>query len=385
MSLEFLSPIAETVIDHVNNLHPQTLGKTIRLHSQAAGMPDLDQVKIAIISVEETRNAGDSVDATFHPDTVRKAFYELFSGNWNQRIADLGNLSQGAQVTDTYYALKEVVATLVKQGIVPIVIGGSQDLTYAMYRAYDHLEQMVNLVAIDHSFDLATSDIGITAESYLNNIILDEPNNLHSFTNIGYQSYYNSQEGLDLMQKLFFDVCRLGDVFRDVTIVEPLLRNADVVSLDVQSIQGNDLGSYDFVKPNGLNSREICAVARYAGISDKVSSFGIFNGVASVLGSELLAQIVWYFIEGVHSRFYEYPFTSKEQYTKYNVPMQDEDMVFYKSNKSGRWWVAVSFFQNFNNNVTTEALLPCTNQDYLDACNQIMPERWWKAYQKNMN
>jgi hypothetical protein len=32
-------------------------------------------------------------------------------------------------------------------------IGGSQDLTFALYRSFDELEQMVNLVSIDSKFD----------------------------------------------------------------------------------------------------------------------------------------------------------------------------------------------------------------------------------------
>jgi arginase family enzyme len=58
---------------------------------------------------------------------------------------------------------------------IPIVIGGSQDLTYGIYRAYDELEQMVNLVAIDSKFDFGENDL-VSAASYLTKI--DEPNNL---------------------------------------------------------------------------------------------------------------------------------------------------------------------------------------------------------------
>ena len=30
--------------------------------------------------------------------------------------------------------------------------------------------------------------------------------------------------------------------------------------------------------PNGFNGEEVCKIARYAGISDKISSFGIYSG-----------------------------------------------------------------------------------------------------------
>ena len=50
--------------------------------------------------------------------------------------------------------LKLVVSELVKLNIIPIIIGGGQDLTYAQYLAYENLEQKVDLVVVDSKFDL---------------------------------------------------------------------------------------------------------------------------------------------------------------------------------------------------------------------------------------
>ncbi len=383
MGLSFLSPVSEEVISFVSSLHSQSIGKQMQVHTSVAGLPDLEGVKIAFVGVSETRNASAEY---MHPNALRTELYQLFPGNWSATMVDLGDIAPGAEVTDTYYALKGVVDELVKQQITVVVLGGSQDLTYAMYRGYDGLEQLVNMVTVDNRFDLVTSDEPLGVDSYMNSVIMEAPNNLHNFANIGYQSYYNSQESVDLMEKLFFDICRLGQVVSDVTVVEPLLRDADLVSIDMTAVQGADLGAVSGTYPNGFNAREICAIARYAGISDKVSSFGMFNLLQHPKIAQLGAQVLWYFIEGYNYRFYEYPFTSKEQYIKYIVPIEDEEeLIFYKSHKSGRWWIAVPFFENINNNIKREALLPCTNKDYIDACNQIMPERWWKAYQKSMN
>ena len=49
-----------------------------------------------------------------------------------------------------------------------------------------------------------------------------EPNNLFNYSNIGYQTYFNSQEELDLLNSLFFDAYRLGEV-KDLTKVEPII------------------------------------------------------------------------------------------------------------------------------------------------------------------
>jgi hypothetical protein len=76
----------------------------------------------------------------------------------------------------------------------------------AIYRAYDDLEQMVNLV-LYNKFDLERGRG--SASSYLTKIIVEEPNNLFNYCNIGYQTYFNSQEEIDLIEKLFFDAYRL--------------------------------------------------------------------------------------------------------------------------------------------------------------------------------
>jgi hypothetical protein len=104
------------------------------------------------------------------------------------------------------------------KGVIPFIIGGTQDLTYPLYRAYDKQEQMVNLVSIDSRFDFGKQEDGIKANSYLSKIILDEPNNLFNYTNIGYQTYYNSQEEIDLIEKLFFDAYRLGEISNNIEL-----------------------------------------------------------------------------------------------------------------------------------------------------------------------
>ena len=382
MEFDFLKPINEEVLELISSLSSQHLGSKLVLHTKEQ-FPDLNKIKIALIGVLDNRGDSKSIsDVDINP--IRKELYSLYPGNWEASIADLGDIEAGNSVQDTYFALKKVVSSLIKKKIIPIVIGGSQDLTYAIYRAYDDLEQMVNLVSIDSKFDLGKETETIASDSYLTKIILDEPNNLFNFCNIGFQTYYNSQEEIDLVEKLFFDAYRLGDVSNSIAIAEPVFRDADLVSLDLGSIKSSDSGNFiDFV-PNGFNGKEICSLARYAGISDKVSSFGIFNHNNSMQESGLISQIIWYFIEGFHYRSNEYPFGSKDQYIKYIVPLEEEELTFYKSNKTGRWWIEIPFISASNNKLKRNTLLPCSYDEYLVACENEMPERWWKAQRKNV-
>lgn len=383
MEFDFLSPVDNEIIQYVKELSSQHLGSKIVFHTDKE-FPEIDRIKIAIIGVLENRGAVNYVDEEVNLDAVRKELYTLFPGNWQSSIADLGNIIPGNSLEDTFFALQKVASKLIRKGIIPLIIGGSQDLTYALYRAYDDQEQMVNLVSVDNKFDFGKQEDGIKANSYLSKIILDEPNNLFNYTNIGYQTYYNSQEEIDLIEKLFFDAYRLGEISNNIELSEPTLRDADIISIDLTSVQSSYSGNFITFTPNGFDGKEICSLARYAGISDKVSSFGIFNYNNKKEGSVLIAQIIWYFIEGVNYRSNEYPFGTKESYIKYIVPLENDELVFYKSDKTGRWWIEINYFAGQHNKLKKNTLLSCSHEEYLAACGNEIPERWWKAQRKNI-
>ena len=382
MEFDFLTPINPEIIQFISRLNTQHLGSKVSFHTDQE-FPNIDKIKIAIVGVLENRGDSKQYDEV-DLDHIRKELYGLYPGNWHTSIADLGDILPGNSIEDTFYALQKVVAKLMKNKIIPIIIGGSQDLTYPLYRAYDNLEQMVNLVAIDNKFDFGKQEEKISSNSYLSKIILNEPNNLFNYTNIGYQTYFNSQEEIDLIEKLFFDSYRLGEISNSIELAEPVFRDADFVSIDLNSIKSADSGNFTNFTPNGFDGKEICALARYAGISDKVSLIGLFNQYNTKQESPLIAQIIWYFIEGINYRSNEYPFGSKESYSKYIVPLETEELLFYKSDKTDRWWIEIPFFLGENNKLKKNTLLPCSYDEYLGACNNELPERWWKAQRKNL-
>lgn len=377
MEFEFLNPLSTEIVAFVKCLNSQHLGSKIVLHTNDE-LPDLKKIKIAIVGVLENR-AEDQHFKKTDLSNIRKEFYGLFPGNWDVSIADLGDILAGDTIKDTYFAVQHVISSLLRQNIIPIVIGGSKNITYPLYRAYDKLEQMVNMVAIDHKFDFSNEQ----DEHYLSKIVVDEPNNLFNYCNLGYQTYFNSQESIDLIEKLFFDAYRLGEVSHNISISEPVFRDADLVSINLTAIKSCDSGNFINFAPNGFDGKEICALSRYSGISDKVSMLGLFDHNSTAQEAVLIAQIIWYFIEGVHFRSNEYPFGSRKNYIKYNVPIEEEMLVFYKSDKTDRWWIEIPFILEKNNKLKKNTLLPCSYDDYLAACNQEIPERWWKAQRKN--
>ena len=383
----YLSPVDDLILSHMNLNSSLILGKRINIYSDVSAPLELDDVDIAIIGVSEYRNTHNSVGEDFSLNEVRKTLYNLFPGNWSLNISDLGDLRLGDTVFDTYLALQSIVSELLKNNIIPIIIGGSQDITYANYRSYDYLEKTVNIVNIDPNFDLGDSSKPIKNNSYLGKIILDKPHNLFNYSTLGYQTYFNSQEEIDLMQKLYFEAYRLGELSNNIQNVEPVLRDANIVTLDLKSVRSSEVSTKQKFSPNGFSGKEICAISRYAGISNKVSSFGVYEYIPSnedEATEMLIAQVIWYFIEGVNCRVMDSNFYNEDDFQKYTVLIDNQELVFLKSIKSSRWWVEIPFLQNSNNKLEEHSLLPCMHQDYIDASNGIIPERWFKAQKKNI-
>lgn len=359
----------------------------IETYSQEGVLPDKTFAHLAIIGVTENRGAENNKGCEEAPDEIRKKLYTLKTFGHAYKIIDLGNIRMGETQQDTYAALTVVMVDLMRNNILPIIIGGSQDLTFAMYAAYQKLEQTVNIVTIDSHFDLGSTEEKINNKSFVGKIVLQEPNFLFNLSNIGYQSYFAGSDSIELMDKLYFDVYSLGQVRKDMEDSEPIIRNADIVSFDISAIRQSDAPGNGNASPNGFFGDEACQLARYAGISDKLSSFGIFevNPLFDYHGqtAHLASQMIWYFIEGFYQRKKELPVPSKTGFIKYNVNMNvaEKELVFYKSKRSERWWMEVPY-TNDKMRYHRQQFIPCSYKDYQTAMQDEMPERWWQAFQK---
>lgn len=349
---------------------------------------DLSSYKLAIIGVGEERNAFNNSGCSLAPNHIRKYLYRLTSFNTSNKIIDLGNLNIGATVNDTYFALSSILEVLIKQEILPIIIGGSQDLTYANFLAYKNLEQTVNLVSVDSKYDLGVPDEDINGQNFLTKIILHQPNFLFNYSNIGHQTYFIDKEENDLMNKLYFDTYRLGQVQKNIEEVEPIVRNADILSFDISSIRQSEAPGNKNASPNGFYGEQACQITRYAGLSDKLTSIGFYeinpeedrNGQTA----HSVAQMIWYFIDGFNNRKQDFPIGSRKNYLKYMVNIQEgkNEVVFYKSDKSERWWMDVPYPSHNKIKYERHLLIPCSYDDYQTACNNEVPDRWWQTFQK---
>jgi formiminoglutamase len=391
MSLsDFFSPLELDKITPKQGFYTSQLGLKTSFYTDK--FPDLEekQYDIAIFGVADDRAAVNNSGCALGPEYFRSQFYQLHEGAFTSRIIDLGDIKAGERISDTYIAVKMVVSELIKQDILPIIIGGGQDLTYAQYMAYESLEQKVDLVVIDPKFDLDEGDeegIAARSDTYLNKILLHQPNYLFNFSNLGYQTYYVSQESLKVMSKLYFDAHRLGEFSDDIGISEPILRNANMISFDMGAIRSSDAVANANANPNGFYGEQACRIARYAGMSDKLTSIGFYEFNPAFDNNSqtaiLLAQLVWYVVDGYYNRKKDFPLTPKSHYLIYRASLNDGtgEMLFVKSKKSDRWWMQVPYPTGMSKNERYH-LVPCRYEDYTTAVSGEMPDLWWRTYQK---
>lgn len=356
-------------------------GKNIKVNTPSTPIDEISNYNIAIMGIPEDRNSSNK-GVSLAPDNIRAKLYQLYKINDKLKIIDLGNLKEGNTYNDTYYGLRDVLIELLNNQVISIIIGGTQDLTYANYLAFEHYKSNINLITVDSVIDIDLNESIFNAKSYLSKILINNKK-IFKYVNLAHQLYLNDQRVLKHLNSLSFDSLRLGLIRSDISIVEPVLRDADILSFDICAVKQSDAPANQYASPNGLHAEEACQIAKYSGLSDSISSFGIYdlnpvyeNNNQTV---NLAAQIIWHFIEGYSVRKIENPLSDSKDFKVFIVSHKDMEfeITFYKSLITNRWWMAIP-----KANSSDHVIIACSHEDYQQACNHEIPDLWWKSYQR---
>ncbi len=333
---------------------------------------------IALIGVKSEMNAGNPGSESA-PDAIRQQLYALRGGFKQTKIADLGNLKLGKSLSDTYSALKCVVGDLLDQKIIPIVIGGSHELTYPIFEGMKEKIQHIRTTMVDCKMDYPYSTTDVFEGNTFAKRIIDD-NQTEEFKLLGYQGYFCPQPYIDKLEGHRCLLVRAGSLFRNIMSVEPLLRDTDLLSIDMSAIRHADSPGYARAISNGLSGEEICQIAHYAGLSDSISAFGLFEANPTFDNSDqtasLAAQIIWHFIEGVDNRYGDYPVKDIKKYQERVAIFpaeQEENIHFFVNRSNGRWWIKIP-------TKSGDKIYACNEADYRSACEGDLPYIWMRHF-----
>lgn len=371
---DFLQPLALSVILNDELLNEAQLGSYIKTYVHA--FPELDACSIVLVGVTEERGTGNGVSVSTAPDVIRRNLYRLYHWHTDVQVADVGNVKPGATLSDTYAAVRLVVAALVGAGKTVILLGGSHDCTLAQYGAYVQRNEVVEVSCIDAFINLSTHT-AIRSENFLMEMLTGDPNYIRHYNHIAFQSYFVHPQMLQTMDKLRFDCFRVGVVKELPEEMEPVIRTSNLLSIDMAAL-AHSAAPANRTSPNGLNGAEICTLTRFAGMSDVLTSMGIYgynplNDVDELTAIQI-AHMIWYFIDGRNKARYEAPLTDRNSFNEFHTVFNEVDSLFLQSKKTGRWWMQLP----------DGKFIACTARDYQLAIHNEIPERWLRAQERDV-
>jgi arginase family enzyme len=370
---DFLQPVSRAFLNDDQEYDPYQVDGTIDVYEEDH-QPDIDAADVVLLGVGEERGSISGKTNTNGPDAIRKEFYGLYNWHRDIRLADVGNLLPGAFLADAYAAMKTVLAELLAANKTVIILGGSHDLTYPQYKAYASQQLIIEATVADALIDLK-EESGERSERFLMEILTEQPNYLRHYNHIGFQSYFVHPRMLETLDKLRFDCFRLGRIRENMEEAEPVLRHSDMFSLDINIIRHTDAPA-NSLSPNGFSGEEACSLARYAGMSSRLSSFGIYGyrpeKDKEQLTARQIAQMMWYFLDGRAVKNKEAVLDDRDAFWEFHIAFSDIETVFLKSKRTGRWWMQLP----------DREFVPCAYNDYLMASNNEMPERWLRHQER---
>lgn len=371
------SPLDESI--YTKEYAPNSFFRSIKAYGDK--MPDYREMQIAIFGVKEERGTSTNIGCAKGADEIRKKLYNLKKGNGSYRIVDLGNLNPGLDLDETYVRISEVCRILLENNVMPLILGGTHDLDYGQYRGYEDMEKLISLLNIDAFLDLEDGKESDLSRQHIHKILLHEPNYLLSYTHLAHQLYLIDPASVNILEKLYFEAFRVGQMRTNLAEMEPSIRNADLLSFDITAIRSSDAPGNGNAQPFGLTGEEACQLCWYAGMNEKLSSAGFYeynpnHDDRNKKTASVVATMIWYFIEGFYHRKNEHSFKGND-FLKYvvSMPVEPETLTFYKSKVTEKWWLEVAYHQP-GARYQRNSIVPCSYTDYQTATRGEVPERY---------
>ena len=369
---DFLQPVNPAFILGDIALNESQWGSHIQIYSEE--FPDLTGADIVILGVPDERGSGNGNNQGEAPDCIRKQLYQLYQWHPDLKIADIGNIKPGHTIADTYAAIRTVTKALIEEKHTVIILGGSHDITLAQYGAYVEQKKVIEATCIDALINLI-GDSAIRSENFLMEMLTGEPNFIKHYNHLAFQSYLVHPTMLQTMDKLRFDCYRLGTIKENIQEMEPVLRHSQLLSIDISAL-AHAYAPGSAISPNGLNGEEICTITRFAGMSQQLSSLGIYGYNSYEDTNQLtalqIAQMIWYFIDGKVKGKTEASLKERESFNEFHTAFNEIDTLFLQSKKTGRWWMQMP----------NGKLIPCSQNDYRQAAHNEIPERWFRVQER---
>ena len=362
MFQNWLYPLEDTV----EGLEDYQFGRHIQRYTEA--LPELKETQVAIIGIGD-QDAG----------AIRRELYQMSYPFRGLQIADLGNVRN----TDISFIIP-LIRELLDSQIFPLILGNAARQALAQYKAFQSLQQLISLAVVDERIPYSRESED--KEQYFLKEILDSKHSrLFHLSFIGCQAHFVPPGTFEYLDKRNFEYVRLGKAKAEPAELEPLIRDCDLLSINLSALKQAEAPGQQGATPSGFTTEEACQVTRYAGMSDKLKALGLYGFQHSLdresQTANAMAQMAWYFLDGFYHRKGDFP-VSTDGLAEYIVEFKkmDYQLTFWRSDKSGRWWMQVPV--KTRSKYQRHRLIPCSYADYMLACKNELPDRLLNAMRR---
>ncbi len=337
----------------------------------------LDEIDMGIVFVDDENSS--------NTELIRSELYQYFFHGKKVSLIDMGNIPFENSIEFSMENLALISEYFVKNKKPLIIVSSKKRAALAQFMGYEEVGELINVVNIDERIEMDDAQMMKDPTAlYLKDLFEIEPNYLQKYIHLGYQSYFVQPRILKALHTMNFEAVRLGELRPNIRNIEPYIRDGNTLFFNMNSIKMADAPACLNQSPNGFTSEEACQIARFAGLSDHLTTYGIYgyeeeldhNGQTGAL----IAQMIWYFIEGYSNRIVESVLDSEEDFLKFIVQNEEfnTEISFWKSKKTDRWWMEIS--EDLRDKFGNMHFIPCDYRDYQSALNNELPDRWMNAY-----
>ncbi len=194
---------------------------------------------------------------------------------------------------------------------------------------------------------------------------------IKNYHHLGYQKHLNEADSVKLIKEVEFDIIRLAEMMNSTERTEPYFRKADLVTVNCDAIESfSDAFSMNPQVKWIEQERNMCLYEEI-GLSENLKSVGIFNYniySENQLNHQLLAQMIWYLIEGINIQ-HSHP--KERQYEMFYVLIEDRQYAFKRDTFSNLWY--------FGDDENIENCIPCSRKDFDEAKKGWLSSRFTKS------
>lgn len=330
---------------------------------------DITEDSIVLLFLSDYRGAGGGAEVEDFSQ-IRKELYQLSKLDFEVPIVDLGDLVSGRTPEDSHYILQEVLSLCHQKRAIPVIVGGSNDFAFSLFSALNFVEENINYTQINNLISLQHSE-GLNDKNFLAKILSSKNFSIKNYHHLAYQKHLNETDSVKLIKEVQFDIIRLAEMMNSTERTEPYFRKADLITINCDAIESFADGFSVNPQVNGLNRREICAYMKEVGLSERLKSVGIFNYniyTDNQLNHQLLAQMIWYLIEGINIQK-SHP--KERQYETFYLLIDDEKYAFKRDTFRDLWY--------FGEDEDIENCIPCSRSDFEDSKKGFLNPRFTRS------